>query len=82
MQDDISDPDDDIEPPSPKHPRVEVPPDSFVMDIADFDKKHDMTDHEKYQFITHHFSPDMLYKFQKMLVAEAFSTSGSCDIHG
>ena len=63
MQDDISDPDDDIEPPSPIHPRLEVPPDSLVMGIGDFDKKHDMADHEKYQFITHHFSPDMLYKF-------------------
>ena len=36
MQDaDISDPDNDIEPPSPKHPRLEVAPDSLVMDIAD-----------------------------------------------
>ena len=65
MQDaDISDPDDDIEPPSPKHPRLEVPSDSLVMDTANFDKKHDTADHEKYQFSTHHFTPDM-YKFAK-----------------
>lgn len=35
------------------------------MDIAEFSKRDSVADHEKYQFINYHFSPDVLYKFPK-----------------
>ena len=37
----------------------------MVTDIAEFRKRVSVADHEKYQFINHHFSPDMKYKFPK-----------------
>ena len=51
-------------PPPPKHPRVESSL-SVTMDIAEFSKRDSVADHEKYLFINHHFSPDVLYKFPK-----------------
>ena len=51
-------------PPPPKVPRLE-PSLSMAMDIAEFRKRENVADHEKYQFINHHFSPDMKYKFPK-----------------
>ena len=51
-------------PPPPKRPRVE-PSLSVVTDIAEFRKRVSVADHEEYQFINHHFSPDVKYKFPK-----------------
>lgn len=34
-------------------------------DIAEFHKRDEVADHEKYQFINHHYSPDVNYKFRK-----------------
>ena len=51
-------------PPSPKVPRLE-PSLSMATDIAEFCKRESVADHEKYQFINHHFSPDVKYKFPK-----------------
>ena len=37
----------------------------MATDIAEFRKRESVADHEKYQFINHHFSPDVKYKFPK-----------------
>ena len=51
-------------PPLLKHLRLESSP-SVAMDIAEISNRNNIADHEKYQFINHHFSPDLLYKFPK-----------------
>lgn len=51
-------------PPPTKLPRLESSL-SVAMDIADFRKRESVADHEKYQFINHHFCPDVKYKFPK-----------------
>lgn len=47
----------------------------MATDIAEFCKRESVADHEKYQFIIHHFSPDVKYKFPKS------STTGSSFQH-
>lgn len=37
----------------------------MATDIAEFHKRDGVADHEKYQFINHHYSPDVNYKFRK-----------------
>lgn len=49
-------------PPHPKHSKLELSL-SVALDIAEFSKRDSAADYENDQFINHHFSPDLLYKF-------------------
>ena len=53
-------------PPSPKQPCIEPEPEVSVVniDIADLAKRRSsLTEHEKYHFYCHRFTPDINYKF-------------------
>ena len=42
------------------------------MDIAKFSMKHNVPDHEKYRFVSNHFTPDLQYKFKKNSIGRSF----------